>query len=217
MKRIGILVEGHTENEFVRDILAVYLQQKEIYIDARMVTTNRRGGFKGGITSYEKVRKDIHLMIHNFDMLTTFIDFYGLKHDFPGMGTLPTTDCYQQVQHVEEAFHADVIRHTERSNFIPYLALHEFEAMLLAFPDEVQKNILNASDEQHQQLQRIIDRVNSPEEINLQNPPSKRLKTIFTRYDKVNDGLLIAVDIGIDRIRSVCPHFDQWLQKLETI
>jgi hypothetical protein len=35
-------------------------------------------------------------------------------------------------------------------------------------------------------------------------------------YDKPFLGPLAALAIGLDRIRSECPHFDGWLAKLES-
>ncbi|WP_069471729.1 DUF4276 family protein [Candidatus Marithrix sp. Canyon 246] len=44
MIRINIVVEGHSEEQFVRDILGEYLAPKGIYIYARRVKTGRKSG-----------------------------------------------------------------------------------------------------------------------------------------------------------------------------
>jgi hypothetical protein len=36
-------------------------------------------------------------------------------------------------------------------------------------------------------------------------------------YQKVNDGGLIAMKIGLDLMRAECPHFNQWIGKLEAL
>ena len=36
-------------------------------------------------------------------------------------------------------------------------------------------------------------------------------------YSKVTHGSLIAQDIGINKIRSKCPRFNEWIEKLQNI
>ncbi|MEI6046571.1 MAG: hypothetical protein WCS37_19645 [Chloroflexota bacterium] len=53
-----LLVEGQTEETFVRDVLAPYLSEKGVYPSAMRATTKpvKDGpNFKGGIVSYGKV------------------------------------------------------------------------------------------------------------------------------------------------------------------
>lgn len=49
--------------------------------------------------------------------------------------------------------------------------------------------------------------------------PSKRLKNAFsnTKYSKTTHSNLIIKSIGIDNIREKCKHFNQWLDKIESI
>jgi hypothetical protein len=54
----------------------------------------------------------------------------------------------------------------------------------------------------------------TPEHVNdgADTAPSKRLERWSGKaYDKVGAGLEIARLIGIDSMRSACPHFDQWV------
>ena len=44
MIRINIVVEGHSEEQFVRDIVGEYLAPKGIYVCARRVKTGRKYG-----------------------------------------------------------------------------------------------------------------------------------------------------------------------------
>jgi len=59
----------------------------------------------------------------------------------------------------------------------------------------------------------------SPEEINddPQNAPSKRLQRLFSGYQKTLHGPLIISEIGLEKIRSECPHFNTWIANLETL
>lgn len=60
--------------------------------------------------------------------------------------------------------------------------------------------------------------VASPEHINdgPSTHPSARLARV-PRYRKVRDGTAMARRIGLDRIRSECAHFSEWLTRLETL
>ena len=60
---------------------------------------------------------------------------------------------------------------------------------------------------------------NSPEEIN-DSPlthPSRRVVELVPAYQKPIFGNIAALEIGFDRIRSECPHFRAWLERLESL
>ncbi len=50
-----------------------------------------------------------------------------------------------------------------------------------------------------------------------ENAQSKRILRNCPGYEKLIHGSLIAMDIGLDRIRNECAHFNEWLMKLEQI
>jgi len=59
--------------------------------------------------------------------------------------------------------------------------------------------------------------VATPEEIN-ERPefaPSKRIADLFPAYKKTLHGTTTAARIGLDQIRKECPHFNDWMNKLE--
>ena len=39
----------------------------------------------------------------------------------------------------------------------------------------------------------------------------------FTDYDKVLDGYNVAKNIGLEKMRENCRHFDEWVSELEKI
>ncbi|MFN5924928.1 MAG: DUF4276 family protein [Pseudanabaena sp.] len=49
--------------------------------------------------------------------------------------------------------------------------------------------------------------------------PSKRLAKVIPRYDKLKTTLAPQViqKIGLVKIREKCPHFDQWVTRLERL
>ena len=44
-----------------------------------------------------------------------------------------------------------------------------------------------------------------------------RIKQFITDYDQRVDGPILAVGIGVEAIRAKCPHFHQWLTRLERL
>ncbi|MEA5419667.1 DUF4276 family protein [Spirulina sp. CCNP1310] len=70
-------------------------------------------------------------------------------------------------------------------------------------------------------LQAIASQYQTPELINdgLQTAPSKRIIAQFPDYGKAKStfGPQLAEKIGLQVIRSTCPHFNQWLSKLECL
>jgi hypothetical protein len=140
LTKVLVLVEGQTEETFVRDVLAKHLQAFGVYMIAVLVSTKRvKSGrkFKGGISQYGKVRHELSLLLRDRSAVavTTMIDYYGLPRDFPGFSTLPVdSSCYQRVNHLERALAVDL----GDPRLLPYLSLHEFEALLFASPGDIQ-------------------------------------------------------------------------------
>ena len=219
MKRILILVEGQTEETFVRDVLLPHLLQFGIALQYTIVKTKKvldGPDYAGGLFNYNRFREDILSLLRDSDAVavTMLMDFYGLPQNFPGRCTLPDGTPYERVRYVQDQIATDI----NNGRFVPFLALHEFEAYLFVEPSIVQemfpdKNCENA-------IRAIKDEFSTPEEIN-DSPttaPSKRLFGIFgNEYQKTLHGPLVTHDIGIERIRQACPHFNAWLTHLESL
>ena len=106
MKRVLVLVEGQTEERFVKDVLCPHLWARGVDATPKVATTKhvKRGpDFKGGITDYQKVENDLRRLLGDSDAVsvTTFIDYYGLPADFPGMSNRPTGSPLERARHVE--------------------------------------------------------------------------------------------------------------------
>ena len=108
-------------------------------------------------------------------------------------------------------------RNIGSDNLIPYLMKHEFEALLFSDVE-----CLHEDSAVKKKLNGILRRFNgAPESINTDASPSCRLMEVFSnngyRYSKTRMGLIVAKNIGIPRMREKCPHFDQWVSRLESI
>ena len=119
---------------------------------------------------------------------------------------------------LEEAMKKD-ISNSLQHRFIPYLQLHEFEALLFidlqTFYQQVPKSDLVGIDE----LEETFAKYSNPEMINNSKitSPGHRLERIIKGYKKPLYGHYLAEAIGIERIRSKCPRFNNWVQTLITI
>jgi hypothetical protein len=69
------------------------------------------------------------------------------------------------------------------------------------------------------ELTNIRTSFQNPEEINddPKTAPSKRLKGLFPVYNKPFYGMVISKRIGLNAIRTECPHFNQWVSRLENL
>jgi hypothetical protein len=216
---VSILVEGQTEETFVSGVLGKYLLDRGIQITPIIVTTRRSPSGKkdkGGVVPYEKIVSQIRNLIKpHIAVVTTMFDFYQLPNDFPKYDQMPNGTCYAKVQHLEKAFE----EHINNPKFLPYIAIHEFEALLFVSPEKIVGGLTASNTREYDQtlvkINGIKEAFHSPEEINENNPPSKRLKSIYSSYEKVTLGCLIAEEIGIDAMRKECSHFDEWLDRLE--
>lgn len=213
MKKIMILSEGPTEESFVRDVLHPHFSNKGVFAIPVIVTTKRvkvGPDFKGGIISYGKEIKML-LADASAACVTMMIDYYGLPADFPGRAGQSRGSCFERAHHLERELAQDV----NHRKFMPYLSLHEFEALLFTSPMEI-AGVAPEQDVKNELLS-IKMSFASPEEIN-DNPqthPAARISGLIPAFRKLPHSPLIAGRIGLAQIRNECRHFDAWLTKLE--
>jgi Domain of unknown function (DUF4276) len=218
--RVKLVVEGSTEERFVSDVLAEVLWPRQIYLTPIQLGVP---GHKGGRTNYARVKKDIvlHLKQDRTAYCSTMLDFYGLGEGFPGIPFPSELSNIAKVLHLEEAIKTDIcelipdLRPDLR--FLPYLQLHEYEALLFSDPPALAAAINQPY--LAQEFQRVRDAFPTPEDINddAVTAPSKRIIRVCPSYRKVVQGTTAARRIGIEAMRRECPHFRNWLEQLETL
>ena len=214
------IVEGKTEQVFIEKILAPYLGHKNIGIRATQVS---KSGQKGGDVRFSRVKRDLegHLKQRTDTFVTTFIDYYGTK-EWPGLDSVPPQASPEIIaKTINDATKEQVatlfLAQRADRRFIPFVAVHEFEALL--FSDVrilAQQLVVDASE-----ISTVISECGSPEAIN-NNPqtvPSKRLDgwTANNKFLKITTGISVAEKIGIEKMRAKCPLFDRWLSTFEEI
>lgn len=224
MRRLNVLTEGQTEEGFVNEVLAPHLATYGVVACARCVTTRRDRRrpdrvHRGGLPSYAKASGDLKRWMaeDGSGAFTTMFDLYALPDDFPNSeAAARLVDPYARVRTLEEAMFADI----GDRRLIPYIQLHEFEALLLADPAKLDWEYLDHAGK-IARLVTLADSYESPELINdgPDTAPSKRIIAEIEeyRYQKASVGPLVAHRIGIARMRERCPHFAGWLERLESL
>ncbi len=211
---LNILVEGETEKEFINNLVYHHLFSKGIS-NIRPITIETSPGFKGGDVRYSARYKSniTNLLRGGEDMIvTSLIDFYKLRNDFPKYeDAKKIMDVNSRVKFLEDACYDDIA--DER--FIPYIQLHEFEGLL--FSDVKGFDLFtNISAENKKELINIVNTFPNPELINegVTTAPSVRLQKLIIPYNKPLYGNMIALENGFDVLLEKCPRFCNWIGTL---
>ncbi len=218
--RLNITVEGQTEQAFCEDALAAYLEPFGVVIQARRALTSRRKNKRGGISSYERLKYDLHYWMREEKdstvRFTTMFDLYALPKSFPGYeAALKISSPYEKVDVLERAFSEDM----GDRRFIPYFQLHEFEALILSRPSILGEEYFDYAAEIEELSHLLAAYQGNSELINegRETAPSKQIKGRIPGYEKVTVGAYLAELIGIPELKPRCRHFGQWITRLESL
>ena len=218
---LNILAEGQAEREFAQHTLGTYFEPFGIQVNSRCILTSRKKHKKGGLTNYSQARNDLIRWISEEKgrqpFFSTMFDLYALPTDFPGFTeSLKIKNAYERVDFLEKAMFNDIGHH----KFIPYIQLHEFEALLLANPDILLKEYIGARKEVEKLKEIVNEYDNNPEKVNTGSTtaPSKRIIALFPEYEgnKVSVGSVLAGKTGMDVLKQRCTHFNDWINTMHS-
>lgn len=224
MKRLYLTVEGQTEAAFVRDVLTPHLANFNVLVHPPRLTglhKRRVGKIPGGglLGTFQHALFDMKTWTKEdkspearFSMM---VDLYHLPRDFPGYEkSMERASGWEQAEVLERELSA--VMNDER--FLPYLQVHEFEALVLTEPLRL-RMLYEVTDARIKILDSGCGKFSSPEEINhgQHTHPKSRIQQVIPEYDENIAGPLLAQDIGLIRIATVCPHFGGWLRRLESL
>ena len=147
------------------------------------------------------------------------VDYYALPATepggWPGRATASTAQFDQKSSIVQTACSLSFANAAEdisvSKRFIPFVVMHEFEALL--FSDCVEFARAIGHPDLSAKFLDIRQQFASPEHINdaQETAPSKRIALLFARYEKPLNGVIAANRIGLKVIRQECPLFGRWL------
>lgn len=197
MVRIGISVEGTTEERFIKILLEPYLSQKGIYVTPVCINGN---------VSVDRVKHEIEKLAYSFDYVTTFYDFYGFKHK-----------NLDETKVTLESKIRESVKEGLREKLIPYIQMYEFEGLLFSCPESI-ATVLQDEALYSWANKVLIEFENNPEKINnsRETAPSKRFE-LAAKYRKTTHGPNISKQIGLAKMRKMCTGFDDWLTNLEAL
>ncbi len=228
MKYLHIIAEGNSEEEFIRKVLGQHLARFGVYVYCQRVHTggNKTHPVKGGLGRIPKYRPVIRALERWIDAdrnreqvyYSTMLDLYAFPKDAesPYSEAIQSIeDKYKRVRELEKA----MLEKHGHPKLIPYVQLHEFETLLLVDLDRLKV--------MYPDCKKPIDKLKNEtagknvELINegLTTAPSKRIIAAVPQYEvqKSTVGPIVAQDIGIDLLKQKCPHFNEWVTKLEKL
>ena len=222
-RRLNFIVEGQTEERFVNTVLRDHFADRSIITVAHRVTTRRHRRahhlrHRGGLTTYRHASADIHRWVREDRSgsvrFTTMFDLYRLPTDFPSYAAAAEVpDPYARVALLEAGMREDI----GDRRFIPYIQLHEFEALLFCNLQKLDTQFPDRRDE-IRRLVKTAAQLGSPEVVDdgATTAPSKRITAAIPEYAKrkASAGPIVAAKIGLPTLQSQCRHFRHWLHRL---
>lgn len=225
---VHVIVEGATENRFVKNLLHEYLAERKVHVTASLFD---KPGQRGGDVRFCRALKDIGNFLKGRPdrYVTLLFDYYGVK-EWPGLteageaGRKNTPESIAKA--INDATLEEVVdkiddRYRPKVRFIPNVMVHEFEALLFSGPDKLAEGLgVNPSF-----VEGILEKFDQkPERINnsRNTSPARRIETLADsvargKYKKTTTGISIAAAIGIDQMRKQCDVFNSWLVQLEEL
>jgi hypothetical protein len=211
-KRLCVICEGHTEAEFVSQCLEPHLRSFDLHVFPSLLKT-RAGSQGGGNVTVERLAKHISHEYKCSNYITTLVDYYGFKK----------ADGRSK-QQLEADIAAETQKHIatfDGRRIIPYVQMHEFEALLFSDVEQFVFVLDGWNAKTRQALLSIKADFPTPEDINNSRltAPSKRIERVFSNgeYSKREHGPIVAGEIGLSKIREECPQFDAWVEALEKL
>lgn len=224
--RLLVHVEGKTEERFVNRVLRPHLVNQGYFsVSARLIGDAHQRSNRGGGQSWQSVQRGIlrHLRKDKNVVVTTMVDYYGMPQSrskqWPGRIAATSLPFERKAEVVQNALAEDIRKNMGRTfdprRFIPYVSMHEFEALLFSdchsFADSVQHPEIGDA------MQEVLDQFGNPEKIDdsPQTAPSKRILALIPSYDKEDMGVRAIQEIGLENILGKCQNFACWLSRLE--
>ena len=224
MNELVVIVEGETEQTFVRDQLSSHLALHNTSAWAILPGRHRK---QGGVKKWEVARQDIIRTLKERRYCSTMFDYYAMPLDWPGREAAVAMAWNERASIVEAMIHADIAAAMgdgfNPKHFVPYVQLHEFEALAFADVEVLAAALAPIAKQPVEKLletfRGILAKAGHPEAIDdgYATCPSRRITSAVPAYKKRAQGPIVTSRIGIDVLRARCTHFGEWLTRLEQL
>lgn len=180
---------------------------------------------RGGVIGWPSARVDILSKLREPELfVTTMVDFYAMPQSPPNgwsgrAGAAGTSS--QRANLVQNGMATDIAKAMGQSfdprRFVPYVAMHEFEALLFSDPRAFAAGL--DAPKLEPDFRKILDACGAPEEIDdsPMTAPSKRILAVMPGYQKPLFGNTAALEVGLPAMRASCPNFNEWIERLENL
>ena len=219
------VVEGHSESGFFKPFLAEHLARQGIDLHVPVIG---KGAANGGMKfrSFAQVCEELghFLADRRRPWVTTYFDYYGLPTgERLGWGFVQSAKSQGGVMAIEENMRKGVGEAAGQmaERFIPYIQLHELEALYFAEPETLAEVL--ESPASAEVFATLVREAGGCEQIN-DSPltaPSKRLQAICPQYIKGRSSAAHAPRLGaklsLEKVREQCPRFKAWLEAIEKL
>jgi len=224
VNELVVIVEGETEQTFVQYQLSAHLALHNTSAWPVLPGRHRK---QGGVKKWVVARQDIIRLLKKPQYCSTMFDYYAMPLDWPGREEAAATMWTDRANVVEAMIHADIVAAMGDSfdpkYFVPYVQLHEFEALAFADVEVLAATLAPIAKQPLGKLfeifQGILAKAVHPEAINdgYETCPSRRITSTVPAYKKRAVGPIVTSRIGIDVLRAKCTHFGEWLTRLEQL
>ena len=227
MSKITFICEGPSEKNLVDHVLNPYWKNKGLPISGSVIILGEENPVckgAGGDVSFNRLKIDLSSAMaadQDDSCFTTIFDFYELHGEWPGQelisGNISSLEKVEKIENsTKELLTAQYPELPLKDRFIPYFMLHEYESLLFTSPSAITE--VTKARRTTNELEKILSEFDSkPEEINTVLSPSQRLSRARANYGKTLHAHRIMLKIGIDAVRAACPHFNNWMAKLECL
>lgn len=218
------------ERLFVQQVLAPHLSRLGVIADAAFFGHPRIRP-AGGITKWigakgvqTELARAVQQSTRTYPLfVTTMVDYYALPQDWPSRDTASSLAPLKRSDAVEgsmrKQLEASLGDDWRIDRFIPYVCLHEFESLILAKPEALLGEF-PGGEAAIERLKADIG-LTPPEQVNdgSETAPSKRIIRQFPQYERHKGISAVSTlrAIGLDTARAACPHFHNWLSRLERL
>lgn len=228
------IVEGQTENAVLKRLVVPHLAARGVDLHAPIIRVGHGLGgtrFLRADTLYDQIRR--FLRDPRRPWVTTLFDYYafptGKEKGWEFVTELKSKAQTQGVASVADSIEEQIRLRALASDdwadadkrLIPYIQLHEVEALYFADPKIVAEAFGKPS--LVIRFEEIVRTCGGCESIDdsPQTAPSKRIQSLFPGYIKGRStaahGPRIADRLNLERVRGQCPRFDGWLSRLERL
>ena len=225
MINVYAVTDGKSEQAFAQQVVAVHLAAQGVFLEAALVG---KPGRKGGGRSWASVRRDLvnFLKMSRYGRpvhVTTMFDYYGMPPGWPGRKKAASLPLVHKATTIKKAMAEDIRRcmgaEFDASRFVPYVQMHELEALILADPSRLADEFPERRAEAEALGQSIGNA--DPESVDdgQTTAPSKRIIAQIPEYKrrKATAAANVLKLIGLQSLRVKCAHFDDWISSLEKL